>query len=195
MTKLKRPVAILIIIAVAFLIAWGADALASLAEKQMHPTDFEEYVDKYSAEYNVPKYIIFAVIDVESDFKPYYTSEAGARGLMQMIPDTFEWLTSAEHLGEDLSPDELYEPEVNIKYGTYYLSYLFEKFHDWDAVFAAYNAGEGNVAKWLKDDEYTDKNGKLTHIPFKETRAHVKKINEAIDYYKNTYYRNEENTK
>jgi soluble lytic murein transglycosylase len=185
----------LIIIAVAFLIAWGADALASLAEKQMHPTDFEEYVDKYSAEYNVPKYIIFAVIDVESDFKPYYTSEAGARGLMQMIPDTFEWLTSAEHLGEDLSPDELYEPEVNIKYGTYYLSYLFEKFHDWDAVFAAYNAGEGNVSKWLKDDEYTDKNGKLTHIPFKETRAHVKKINEAIDYYKNTYYRNEENTK
>ena len=74
MTKFKRPVAILIIIAVAFLIALGADALASLAEKQMHPTDFEEYVDKYSAEYNVPKYIIFAVIDVESDFKPYYTS-------------------------------------------------------------------------------------------------------------------------
>ena len=141
------------------------------------------------------KYIIFAVIDVESDFKPYYTSEAGARGLMQMVPDTFEWLTSAEHLGEDLSPDELYEPEVNIKYGTYYLSYLFEKFHDWNTVFAAYNAGEGNVAKWLEDDEYTDESGKLTHIPFKETRAHVKKINEAIDYYKNTYYRNEENTK
>jgi soluble lytic murein transglycosylase len=193
MTKLKRPVAILIILAVSFLSAWGLDALASLLEKQMHPTDFEEYVNKYSAEYNVPTYVIFAVIDVESNFKPYSTSDAGARGLMQMLPSTFEWLTSAEHLGEDLSADELYEPEVNIRYGTYYLSYLFEKFHDWDTVFAAYNAGEGNVAEWLEDDEYSS-GGKLTHIPFKETRAHVKKVNKAIDYYKNTYYRNEENT-
>ena len=193
MPKLKRPVAILLIVAVALLLSWGLDALASLAEKQMHPTDFEEYVNKYSAEYNVPTYVIFAVIDVESNFRPYSTSDVGARGLMQMLPSTFEWLTSAEHLGEDLSSDELYEPEVSIRYGTYYLSYLFEKFHDWDTVFAAYNAGEGNVAKWLEDDEYSS-GGKLTHIPFKETRSYLKKVNKAIDYYKNTYYRNEENT-
>ena len=192
MTKLKRPVAILIIIVIALLVAYGLDSLTTLFEKQMSPTDFEEYVSKYASEYNVPEYIIFAVIEVESDFRPYLTSEAGARGLMQMTPDTFEWLTSAEHLGEDLSSDELYEPEVSIRYGTYYLSYLFEKFHSWDAALAAYNAGPGNVSKWLENNEYSDGNGNLTYIPYKETREHVKKINDKIDYYKNTYYRNEE---
>ena len=192
MSRLKRPVAILIIALVSLLLAFGIDQLLSLAQKQMHPTDFEEYVKKYSEEYGVPEYIVFAVIDVESDFKPYLTSDAGTRGLMQMSPATFEWLTSAEHLGEDLSSDELYEPEVNIRYGTYYLSYLFDKFHNWDTVFAAYNAGEGNVSAWLKNSEYTDGEGNLTHIPYKETRNHVKKVKDAIEYYKNTYYRNEE---
>ena len=192
MVKLKRPLAIVIIIALSFLIALGLDSLASLFDRKMHPTDFEEYVDKYSAEYNVPKYIIFAVIDVESDFRPYLTSEADAYGLMQMTPSTFEWLSSAEHLGENRYADSLYEPEISIRYGTYYLSYLFEKFHNWDTVFAAYNGGEGNVSKWLLNDEYSDGEGNLTYSPFKETREYVKKVNKAIDYYKNTYYGNEE---
>lgn len=194
MSRLKRPLAILIIALISIALAFGANLIISLIEKQMHPTDFEEYVSAYSEEYGVPEYLIFAVIDVESDFRPYTTSEAGARGLMQMTPDTFEWLTSAEHLGEDLSSDELFDPEVNIRYGTYYLSYLFEKFHDWDTALAAYNAGPSNVAKWLEDDEYSN-GGKLTHIPFKETRRYVEKVNDSMDYYKNTYYRNEENTK
>lgn len=194
MSRLKRPVAILIIALISLALALGFDFLVSLAQKQMHPTDFKEYVEKYSDEYGVPEYLIFAVIDVESGFRPYTTSDAGARGLMQMTPDTFEWLTSAKHLGEDLSSDELFEPEVSIRYGTYYLSYLFERFHDWDTALAAYNAGPSNVEKWLKDDEYSS-GGKLTHIPFKETRSYVEKVNDSMDYYKNTYYRNEENTK
>ena len=103
-----------------------------------------------------------------------------------MTPKTFAWLTSSEHLGENLTPDELFDPEVSIRYGTYYLKYLFTRFHNWDTVLAAYNGGEGNVAKWLADDEYSNGDGTLKYIPFKETRNYVKKVNQAIDNYKNT---------
>jgi soluble lytic murein transglycosylase len=192
MPKIKRSIAVILLIAVSFGIAFGVDALWRLIERGMHPDDFREIVDKYAAEYNVPAYVIFAVIDTESDFEPGAVSSAGAQGLMQMMPSTFEWLTSSDHLDENLSPNDIFEPEVSIRYGTYYLRYLFEKFYNWDTVFAAYNGGEGNVAKWLKDRRYSDTNGNLTDIPFKETREYVKKVNKAMDYYKNTYYKDKE---
>lgn len=195
MTKLKRPLAIILIIAAAFLIAFGIDSLWNFINRQRHPADYQEYVTKYASEYNVPEYIIFAVIEAESDFKPYASSSAGALGLMQILPSTFEYLTSSEHLGENLSCDELYDAEVNIRYGTYYLQYLFRKFHNWDTVIAAYNAGEGNVSKWLENEEYSDGKGNLTYIPFKETRNYVKKVKNLTEYYKNTYYKNEETVK
>ena len=109
-------------------------------------------------------------------------------GLMQMMPSTFEWLTSDEHLDEALPKDALFDPEVNIRYGTYYLSYLAKKFdYDWTIVSAAYNAGEGRVLAWLESGEYTDDSGNLIKIPIKETRAYVKKINDAIDTYTKLY--------
>ena len=189
MTKIKRPVAIILIIALSFLAAFAVDMVFSVVERSMHPDDYREIVEKYAEEYNIPPYIIFAVIDVESDFDSNAISSAGAVGLMQMMPSTFEWLTSSDHLGENLPFDRIYDPEVSIRYGTYYLRYLFEKFYNWDTVFAAYNGGEGNVAKWLADREYSDAEGNLTTIPFEETRKYVKKVNKAMDYYKNTYYK------
>ena len=192
MLKISRPVAIILIIAIAFLAAFAVDGVFRGIEKLQRPDEHREIVEKYAAEYNVPAYIIFAIIDTESDFDEDATSSAGAMGLMQMMPSTFEWLTSADHLAENLLPEALYEPEVSIRYGTYYLRYLFEKFYNWDTVFAAYNGGEGNVAKWLQSSEYSDGKGNLTDIPFEETRKYVKKVNRSIDYYKNTYYKNED---
>lgn len=194
MTRSKRSLVIVVLIALSLAIAFGLDAILGVVERKMHPDDYREIVEKYAAEYNVPAYVIFAVIDTESDFEAGATSSAGAQGLMQMMPSTFEWLTSSDHLDENLSSSELYDPEVSIRYGAYYLRYLFDKFYNWDTVFAAYNGGEGNVAKWLKDRRYSDGKGNLTDIPFKETRNYVKKVNKAIDYYKNTYYKNEEIT-
>ena len=194
MPKSKKPIVLAIILAVALLVALVTDFSASVVEKQLHPIKYEEYVEKYSAEYNIPEYIIYSVINVESGFDPD-ASSGEANGLMQITPSTFEWLTSSAHLGENLSRVKVYDPEVNIRYGCYYLRYLFEKFHNWDTVFAAYNAGEGRVAKWLADPSYSDSNGNLTNIPIKETAKYVKKVNKEIDYYKNTYYKNETGVK
>ena len=192
MLKITRPVAVILIIAISFLAGFAANGVVNRIEKAQHPDDYREIVEKYATQYNVPAYIVFAIIDTESNFDENANSSAGAMGLMQMMPSTFEWLTSADHLGENLLSDNLYDPEVSIRYGTYYLRYLFEKFYNWNTVFAAYNAGEGNVSRWLADREYSDGQGGLKSIPFEETRKYVKKVNKSKEYYKNTYYKNED---
>ena len=190
-SKNKRLIIIALIVIGALLLSLLTSFIISLSIRKAFPTEFKTYVEKYASEYNVPEYIILAVIRVESGFDPEATSSAGAIGLMQMLPSTFSWLSSFEHLNENLSYYKLYEPEVSIRYGTYYLRYLFEKFHDWDVVFAAYNGGEGNVSEWLTNPEYSDGEGRLTSIPFPETEKYVKKVNFSIDIYKSTYYKNE----
>ncbi len=189
-SKIKLPMVIALIILGAFAISLLAHFGITAVKKHIFPAEYLQHVEKYASEYNIPEYIILSIIKVESDFDPNATSSAGAMGLMQMLPATFTWLTSFEHLNENLSYYKLYDPEVSIRYGTYYLQYLFEKFHDWDTVFAAYNGGEGNVAKWLDDPEYSDGKGNLTNIPFPETEKYVKKVNFSLDVYRSTYYKN-----
>lgn len=184
----KRLVVAAVILVCAVLLSLLVSLGIGLVQKLLHPTDYDLYVKKYSAEYNIPEYIIFAVINVESEFNKDAISSAGAIGLMQMTPSTFTWLSSFEHLNENLSVNDLYDPEVSIRYGTYYLRYLFEKFYNWDTVFAAYNGGEGNVAKWLDDPRYSNGDGTLKSIPFAETERYVQKINDNIAYYRDTYY-------
>ena len=101
------------------------------------------------------------------------------------MPETFLYL-STEKLKETHRKDALFDPEVNLRFGCYYLSYLFERFDDLTTVIAAYNAGEGRVAAWLADP-LLSKNGKLISIPFDETAAYVKNVNAALVEYQNKY--------
>lgn len=185
----KRILVVSIIVVLSIILGIVADLIWDSIDKKIHPNDYLEYVRQYAYEYNIPESIIFAVIKVESDFDPDAESSAGARGLMQMLPSTFEWLTGEEHLNENLPKSKLFTPEVSIKYGTYYLNYLYHKFDcNWNTALAAYNGGEGNVAKWLQDPEYSDGNGNLIEIPFKETKNYVEKVNKERDTYKKLYY-------
>ena len=193
MKKKTILIAIICIIVGSLIFAFAYDAILSFVEKCEHPREYAESVQKYAVEFAVPEDIIYAVIKTESGFDKNAESSVGARGLMQMMPSTFKWLTGPDHLGEKLGADKLYEPEVSIKYGTYYLNYLYKKFdYNWDTAFAAYNAGEGNVSKWLDDKNYSDGDGNLTKIPFKETESYVKKVNDNIEIYKKLYYKNNE---
>ena len=105
---------------------------------------------------------------------------------MQMMPDTFTWLTTITKDNHDKGM--LYDPETNIKYGTYYLSYLYRKYGSWETVYAAYNAGEGNVDKWLGDKLEDSGTKKLDQIPFEETANYVKKVKKAAEIYERLYY-------
>lgn len=184
----RRALAIFLILAIALGVGFAVDAAWTLIEKQAHPQDYADLISQYATEYNIPTDIVYAIIKTESNFDPLAESSVGALGLMQMMPSTFEWLTGEEHLQEHLPTSALRDPKVSIRYGTYYLLYLFRKFdYNWNTVFAAYNAGEGNVAKWLKDSNYSDGEGNLIEIPFPETAAYVEKVNHAIDTYRELY--------
>ncbi len=183
MRRIKFPVLFLAVVAASLLLSLLINMGISIVRGILHPHEYTEQVEKYSAEYNIPDYIVYAIIDVESNFDPL-ASSGEAYGLMQMTPATFRWLSSNEHLGDNLYTTSLFEPDISIRYGCYYLRYLFDKFQKLDTVLAAYNAGEGNVTKWLNNPEYSNGDGTLKKIPFKETRSYVKKVNQAIEYYK-----------
>jgi len=185
-SAIKRNVVIIVILLLSISIGIGYEFLWIKIEEYTHPMDYSEFVTKYSADYGVPEYITYSVIKTESSFKSNAVSHAGAVGLMQIMPDTFKWI--AEKLGEVYSEGLLYDPETNIRYGTYYLAYLYSEYGNWDTVFAAYNAGIGRVNGWISNDEYSDEYGNLKDIPIKETREYVIKINKAIEIYKKLYY-------
>ena len=179
--------AVIVFLAVAAIgLGFFADFLITCFEKQAYPREYAEYVEAYAEQYGVPETMIFAVIRTESGFDSGAVSHAGAVGLMQIMPDTFAWLTN-EMLFDHLDAGMLYDPETNIKYGTYYLSRLYDRYGDWALALAAYNGGQGNVDEWLEDPAYADGEGGLKEIPFRETRQYVKKALKARDVYERLY--------
>ena len=165
-----------------------ADFLITCLEKNAYPRDYAEYVEVYAEAYGVPEGLVYAVIRTESSFDSGAVSPVGAVGHMQLMPSTFEWLTD-DKLFEHLESGMLYDPETNIKYGTYCLSFLYDRYGDWELALAAYNGGLGNVDKWLEDDRYADADGEggLKRIPFKETRQFVARVTDAWEMYERLY--------
>lgn len=138
------------------------------------PRHHRALVRQHAETEGLPESLVFAVIHTESGFRTQVVSRAGARGLMQVTPDTGAFL--ATRLGmEDYHPDMLFDPGVNIRMGTYYLRYLWDLFEDRDTALAAYNAGPGRVRGWLEDPAITVE-GRLANIPFEETRNYLEKV-------------------
>ena len=190
--KTNYGLIVLIVLIISILFGLLFDVAMTLVEKQIYqkPREYVGYVETYSAEFGVPADLVWSVMKTESGFDSSAVSYKGAVGLMQMMPSTFEWLTD-DILREYLGVGMLYDPETNIKYCTYYLSRLYNRFGDWDTALAAYNGGEGNVSEWLEDKRYSDdgKRLKTDKIPeeFSETKNYVKKVNKALEKYKELY--------
>ena len=162
--------------------------LAKCTEEALRDARERRYIEcalRSAEEFGVPLAMVLAVIRTESDFLPDAVSTAGAMGLMQLMPETFAFLRD-EKLGEDLPDSAIFDPEINIRYGTYYLSYLYERFGSWSPTLAAYNAGESRVSEWLTDPDCSQ-NGTLTDIPFPETEAYVEKVLKAYQEYSQKY--------
>lgn len=186
-TALQRSAVILVIIALSVAFGFLWQKISDSIDRKNYPRQYEETVTKYSVEYGVPEYVIYAVIRTESGFDSGARSSAGALGLMQIMPDTFDWMLTRTHDGYESGM--LYDPDTNIKYGTYLLSYLYLKYNNWENVYAAYNAGYARVDGWLSEAG-KEPNEKLGDIPIDETRNYVKKVAAAADKYKSLYYDN-----
>ena len=182
------PKAAVIAVILAISIGFGFlfDFVCTCVEKRIYPLGYVEYVERYATQYGVPPEAVFALIKTESDFDSAAVSDAGAIGLTQLMPDTFRWLTD-EILFDHLDDGMIYDPETNVRYGTYYLSRLYDQFGSWELAFAAYNAGPGRVLEWLDNEKYADGEGGLKKIPITETRRHVKKSIDSMDTYKRLY--------
>lgn len=160
--------------------------IIGLAISVFYPIGYKNIINKYSEEYKVDPYLIVSIINVESKYNKDAMSNKDARGLMQIGPQTGQW--AAEVLGIDnYNSASLFNPETNIRIGIWYINQLKKEFGDKiDLVLAAYNAGSGNVNKWLLDAKYS-KDGRLTHIPFNETDDYLNKVKKNYRIYKLIY--------
>ncbi|MFD3157653.1 lytic transglycosylase domain-containing protein [Haloimpatiens sp. FM7330] len=160
--------------------------------KHVYPYKYSQYIEKYSQEYNVDPYMVAAVVKTESNFNKDAKSHKDAVGLMQITPDTAKWVASKMGL-KDFNIEMLYNPEVNIKMGCWYIDNLKKEFKDdMNLVLAAYNGGRGNVKKWLQSSEHSKDGKNLYYIPFKETDKYVKKVQVSYKIYKALYGKNKE---
>ncbi|MGG7178558.1 lytic transglycosylase domain-containing protein [Clostridium paraputrificum] len=178
--KLKKLIIGVIIIIIAF---FGANLLL---KNYLFPFKHKDAIKEYSEEYNLDPYLVLSVIKAESKFKSDAESHKGAMGLMQITGDTAEWI--AEQMGlTDYNQEKLYEEDYNIRMGCWYLNNLREEFGDMDLFVAAYNAGRGKVASWLKNSDYSKDGKKLDYIPYKETKKYVDRVNTYYKIYKAIY--------
>jgi len=155
--------------------------------KYVYPVKYEDIIEKYAAEYNLDLYLIAAIIKVESNYNVTAKSNKGAIGLMQIKSSTGEWV--GKQLGiKNFTEEMLYDPEINIKIGCWYINYLIKYYNDnKQLALAAYNGGQGNVNKWLKDEKLSDDGITLKNIPFEETRRYIQKVNKVYNIYKKVY--------
>ena len=153
--------------------------------KMIYPIKYEEIVQKYSTEYNIDEYLIYATIKAESNFNEKAESKKGAKGLMQLIDSTAEEI--AESIGISLADKNILDPDLNINLGTKYLSSLIKQYSSIELALAAYNAGSGNVDKWLQSGTLNQDGSNWTNIPYNETKNYVRKILMDYEIYKKLY--------
>ncbi|WP_420891117.1 lytic transglycosylase domain-containing protein [Megamonas funiformis] len=155
--------------------------------KYLYPYDYQDTINFYADRYEVDRNLVASVILAESKFRQDATSVHGARGLMQIMPETGSWI--ATQIEDDsFSVDKLYNVNMNIKYGTWYLSELQTEFEGNEVLaLAAYNAGRGNVYEWMEKYHWNINFKDYTKIPFPETREYVKRVLENKKHYNKLY--------
>lgn len=153
--------------------------------EQLYPRRFSGTVSREAEEFGVPEPLVYAVIRAESGFDPNARSRADARGLMQLTGETFRWI-AGEHPPENGGTDR-YDPDDNVHCGCALLRRLLDHYGEPETALAAYNAGMGNVDKWLSQPEHSGDGRTLSSIPFPETAAYVKKVMKNWRIYERLY--------
>jgi soluble lytic murein transglycosylase len=152
---------------------------AGSVDRLRYPLHYAQYVRAEARENHLDPALLAAVIYQESNFRPDARSSSGAIGLMQLTPSTARGIAIATG-GSQFTTNDLYDPEINIRYGAWYLGNLFDRYRAEALVLAAYNAGPGNVDRW-----------RATSVPiqFPETAAYVKNVEHLQRVYRKTWAR------
>lgn len=152
-----------------------------------YPVAYTEYIKASASEFDLDPYLVQSIMRCESSNDPLAVSDAGAIGLMQIMPDTGTWIAHKLDLDSVYTEDMLYDPEANIRFACWYLNFLSGRFNgDVMEMIAAYNAGHGSVEDWLKDPRFS-LDGKLMSIPFEQTARYYDKVMAAYENYTTLY--------
>ena len=189
---MKKILKLIIFIAVVVLIIKYGN---KISKTYMYPKKYSDIVKKVCKEYNVEENLIYSIIKVESNFKEDANSKAGAKGLMQIMDSTANEVSKQIGI-ENFEPEMLYQPEINIQIGTKYFSDLLKKYNNnIEIALIAYNAGQGNVDKWLEEKKISYDKESLSNIPYEETNVYWQKILREYNSYNILYGENLEGMK
>ena len=162
----------------------GSDTVMNTA----YPRKYDEYVTYYAGKYQIDPYILYSIIRTESNFNPQAESNVGARGLMQITEITFDWIKTKIAPDEPLTFDDLYDPEVNIRFGSYFISYCLQRYDDDLATAAAaYHSGWGTVDNLLRMEEHSSDGQTLKGFPYNQMHHYVEKITAGYAAYTRLY--------
>jgi soluble lytic murein transglycosylase len=164
--------------ALAIAIVYVEETKPSWYARLRYPLEYDHIVRGHAEQYELDAALLAAVIYRESEFDADARSSSGAIGLMQLLPDTAEGIAQLTG-GSRFEVDDLYDPEINVRYGSFYLRRLLRKYDDQRLALAAYNAGQANVDEWIAEGE--------DEIPFPETREFVENVLEAREIYARAY--------
>ena len=185
---MRRSVKVLLLLVILAMVGAGILKVGyAYFMRAAYPLQYSEIVEEEARTQGVDPALVYSVMRAESNFDPEATSHAGARGLMQLTPDTFDWLQTK--LREDISYTEqdLYTPRVNIRYGCKFLQILQDKYSAQATALSAYNAGIGTVNAWLNNPEISQDGVTLDRIPYPETERYVGAVLRNYQKYKELY--------
>ena len=177
---------VVLLLAIAGMALWIVADRMPEKVMQYYPVEYEDLIRRYAGENDLPPAYVAGVILAESSYDPEAVSSANAQGLMQLLPSTAEWI--AGKLEEAYWEGCLFDPEINVRYGCWYLGFLMKRYNgDMRLSSAAYHAGQGNVDKWLQDPEYAPAGVTLAVIPFESTDTYVQRVLKYYEKYRELY--------
>ena len=157
-------------------------------EQLLYPRKYEQLVEKWATAYELDPLLVYAFIRTESGFDPQATSSVDARGLMQMTEETFLWMRSKIAPEEPLTFADLYNPDIAIRFGCYYLHLCMERYsNDVATAAAAYHSGWGTVDTLLQMEEHSSDGQTLKGFPYNQMHHYVEKITACYGVYTRLY--------
>ena len=186
MSKTTKILLLFLAIIILILGVYKVFNIEEIILKHLYPIKYEEYVYKYSNELDIDPMLTFAIIKTESNFQEEVVSSSGAIGLMQLMESTAK--EQAKKLNMEYTKESLYNAEINLKIGLNYFNTLLDYYsQNYILAFTAYNAGLGNVQKWINEGIIRSDGSDIENIPFKETNMYVRKIIKNYEIYKQLY--------
>ena len=185
--KKKRAHWLVKLLILAVLVLSFAHFVPKITKNEIYPKHYEEYVLQYSEKYNIDENFVFAVIKTESNFNEKAQSDVGARGLMQIMEEAYDWVKFKIDDDREISYDQMFEAEFNIEYGSFMLGYYYEKYNSYELAAAAYHSGMGQVDQWISDGTLSPENLNVDDIPASKTRHYINKVMKAYNAYNNLY--------